>query len=223
MPIFNCIVIVKEPHWRGFGFPRREQFLYRWNHTPKAGLFLARKALLDDVGILFKQFWLDFGLEINTKKPTSKISITSLTQSQSASSNKNARHGIFFFSLSGPRIVVIGPNKSLADFRNKVIGWNNVIVAISSIVASDSATHTWRRSRQVLSIPLAVPQRTLLWRGIRRVGLILHSRWSFPKYWTRWGDALIWLSWRSRWAWEMKLKHTITYLKSDCSKCSDTI
>ena len=86
-----------------------------------------------------------------------------------------------------------------------------------------STTHTWRRSRQVLSIPLAVPQWTLLWRGIRRVGLILHSRWSFPKYWTRWGDALIWLSWRSRWAWEMKLKHTITYLKSDCSKCSDTI
>ena len=40
-PIFNRIVIVNEPQQRGFGFPCREQFLYRWNRTPKAGLFLS--------------------------------------------------------------------------------------------------------------------------------------------------------------------------------------
>ena len=44
-PIFNHIVIVNEPQWHGFGFPCHEQFLYCWNHMPKAGLFLSWKAL----------------------------------------------------------------------------------------------------------------------------------------------------------------------------------
>jgi len=156
--------------------------------------------------ILFESYWIiiSFDSRIETDVRTPSISRASTTLTQSRSVILNAVQGMCFTTQLSWRNVVIGLYIWSADVTNKPIGFYVNHVSILAKRIKKAPGNTWRSLLAWSSSLNAVPQQTLLCKGILSASGRPDGTWMLPKYLMRCPDAWIYTCLHEMWISKIK-------------------